>query len=87
TEFGGRHELYERNYSGNGEQVRLDALKWATRHRPVTAPRSGHRAADTAPRSGHRPAQRTPPRAADTAPRSGYRPAQRQRLRASGKPR
>ncbi|MFH8552992.1 4-hydroxyphenylacetate 3-hydroxylase family protein [Streptomyces celluloflavus] len=31
TEFGGRHELYERNYSGNGEQVRLDALKWATR--------------------------------------------------------
>ncbi|MBP2472556.1 aromatic ring hydroxylase [Crossiella equi] len=31
TEFGGRHELYERNYSGNAEQVRLDALKWATR--------------------------------------------------------
>ncbi len=31
TEFGGRHELYERNYSGNGEQVRLDALRWATR--------------------------------------------------------
>ncbi|MGW1076003.1 4-hydroxyphenylacetate 3-hydroxylase family protein [Streptomyces sp. NPDC002537] len=31
TEFGGRHELYERNYSGNGEQVRLDALKWATK--------------------------------------------------------
>ncbi|WP_394834851.1 4-hydroxyphenylacetate 3-hydroxylase family protein [Pendulispora rubella] len=31
TEFGGRHELYERNYSGNGEQIRLDALKWATR--------------------------------------------------------
>ncbi|MEH6377675.1 4-hydroxyphenylacetate 3-hydroxylase N-terminal domain-containing protein [Streptomyces sp. KLMMK] len=30
TEFGGRHELYERNYSGNGEQVRLDALRWAT---------------------------------------------------------
>ncbi|MEU1826326.1 4-hydroxyphenylacetate 3-hydroxylase family protein [Streptomyces abikoensis] len=29
TEFGGRHELYERNYSGNGEQVRLDALRWA----------------------------------------------------------
>jgi 4-hydroxyphenylacetate 3-monooxygenase len=24
TEFGGRHELYERNYSGNHEQVRLD---------------------------------------------------------------
>lgn len=31
TEFGGRHELYERNYSGNAEQVRLDALRWATR--------------------------------------------------------
>ncbi|GAA0432419.1 4-hydroxyphenylacetate 3-hydroxylase family protein [Streptomyces luteireticuli] len=31
TEFGGRHELYERNYSGNGEQIRLDALKWATK--------------------------------------------------------
>ncbi|QIB47970.1 Pyoverdin chromophore biosynthetic protein pvcC [Streptomyces aureoverticillatus] len=31
TEFGARHELYERNYSGNGEQVRLDALRWATR--------------------------------------------------------
>ncbi|MDQ3404770.1 MAG: 4-hydroxyphenylacetate 3-hydroxylase family protein [Actinomycetota bacterium] len=30
TEFGGRHELYERNYSGNGEQIRLDALRWAT---------------------------------------------------------
>jgi aromatic ring hydroxylase len=31
TEFGGRHELYERNYAGNNEQVRLDALKFATR--------------------------------------------------------
>ncbi|MEU7142275.1 4-hydroxyphenylacetate 3-hydroxylase family protein [Nocardia sp. NPDC046473] len=29
TEFGARHELYERHYSGNSEQVRLDALKWA----------------------------------------------------------
>ncbi|WP_066947053.1 4-hydroxyphenylacetate 3-hydroxylase N-terminal domain-containing protein [Streptomyces lushanensis] len=26
TEFGGRHELYERNYSGNHEQVRTDIL-------------------------------------------------------------
>ncbi|WP_052864085.1 4-hydroxyphenylacetate 3-hydroxylase family protein [Streptomyces niger] len=26
TEFGGRHELYERNYSGNHEQVRADIL-------------------------------------------------------------
>lgn len=31
TEFGSRHALYERNYSGNGEQVRIDTLKWATR--------------------------------------------------------
>lgn len=31
SEFGGRNELYERNFSGNGEQVRLDALKWATK--------------------------------------------------------
>lgn len=27
TEFGGRHELYERNYSGNHEQVRTDILQ------------------------------------------------------------
>jgi aromatic ring hydroxylase len=31
SEFGGRDELYERNFSGNGEQIRLDALKWANR--------------------------------------------------------
>ena len=31
TEFGGRHELYERNYSGNHEQMRLDALSFAKR--------------------------------------------------------
>jgi len=29
TEFGGRHELYERNYSGNNEQIRLDVLTFA----------------------------------------------------------
>jgi 4-hydroxyphenylacetate 3-monooxygenase len=29
TEFGGRHELYERNYSGNHEQTRLDNLNFA----------------------------------------------------------
>jgi 4-hydroxyphenylacetate 3-monooxygenase len=29
TEFGGRHELYERNYSGNHEQMRLDLLTFA----------------------------------------------------------
>ncbi|MEW1829968.1 4-hydroxyphenylacetate 3-hydroxylase N-terminal domain-containing protein [Streptomyces sp. NPDC088196] len=27
TEFGGRHELYERNYSGNHEQVRTDIFQ------------------------------------------------------------
>jgi 4-hydroxyphenylacetate 3-monooxygenase len=29
SEFGGRHELYEMNYCGNHEQVRLDAMRWA----------------------------------------------------------
>ena len=31
SEFGGRHELYERNYSGNHEQMRLDTLNFARR--------------------------------------------------------
>jgi len=31
SEFGGRHELYEMNYCGNHEQVRLDMLAWAGR--------------------------------------------------------
>lgn len=31
TEFGGRHELYERNYSGNHEDVRLHQLQFAER--------------------------------------------------------
>jgi len=26
TEFGGRHELYERNYSGNNENIRMEVL-------------------------------------------------------------
>jgi 4-hydroxyphenylacetate 3-monooxygenase len=26
TEFGGRHELYERNYAGNHENIRLECL-------------------------------------------------------------
>ena len=30
TEFGGRHELYERNYAGNHEDIRIQAL-WNTR--------------------------------------------------------
>ena len=29
SEFGGRHELYERNYSGNNEQIRLDIVNFA----------------------------------------------------------
>ena len=31
TEFGGRHELYERNYAGNHEEIRLQALGHAQR--------------------------------------------------------
>src|SRR5262249_37632743 len=31
TEFGWRHELYERNYAGNSEQIRVDALNFARR--------------------------------------------------------
>lgn len=31
TEFGGRHELYERNYAGNNEQIRVDAVNFARR--------------------------------------------------------
>jgi len=26
TEFGGRHELYERNYAGNHEDIRIQAM-------------------------------------------------------------
>lgn len=29
SEFAGRHAMYERNYAGNQEQQRLDALTWA----------------------------------------------------------
>lgn len=29
TEFGARHALYERNYSGNNEQIRLDVVNFA----------------------------------------------------------
>ena len=31
SEFGARHTLYERNYGGNHEQVRLDVLDFARR--------------------------------------------------------
>jgi 4-hydroxyphenylacetate 3-monooxygenase len=31
TEFGGRHELYERNYAGNHEQIRVDTMNFAKR--------------------------------------------------------
>ena len=30
TEFGGRHELYERNYAGNYENLRIETLGAAT---------------------------------------------------------
>jgi 4-hydroxyphenylacetate 3-monooxygenase len=29
TEFGGRHELYEINYGGNTENIRLEMVKFA----------------------------------------------------------
>ncbi len=29
SEFAGRYSLYERNYAGNQDQQRLDALRWA----------------------------------------------------------
>ncbi|MET4692673.1 4-hydroxyphenylacetate 3-monooxygenase, oxygenase component [Endozoicomonas lisbonensis] len=29
TEFGGRHELYEINYAGSAEEVRMQCLRWA----------------------------------------------------------
>jgi 4-hydroxyphenylacetate 3-monooxygenase len=31
SEFGGRHELYERNYAGNHEDIRIQALTGARR--------------------------------------------------------
>ena len=31
TEFGGRHELYEMNYAGNHEDIRIQAM-WNARH-------------------------------------------------------
>jgi len=31
TEFGGRHELYERNYAGNHEDIRIQTLTGARR--------------------------------------------------------
>jgi 4-hydroxyphenylacetate 3-monooxygenase len=37
TEFGSRHELYERNYSGNNEQVRLDVVNIARATRQLDA--------------------------------------------------
>ncbi len=35
TEFGARHELYEINYSGNHEQVRMDVVKFSGRNNLV----------------------------------------------------
>ena len=32
SEFGGRHELYERNYFGNHESIRFETLMVAERH-------------------------------------------------------
>jgi 4-hydroxyphenylacetate 3-monooxygenase len=35
TEFGARHELYEINYSGNHEQVRMDVVNFSKRNHLV----------------------------------------------------
>jgi 4-hydroxyphenylacetate 3-monooxygenase len=35
SEFAGRHGLYERNYAGNKDQQRMDALRWATQRGDV----------------------------------------------------
>jgi 4-hydroxyphenylacetate 3-monooxygenase len=32
TEFGGRHELYERNYAGNHEDIRIQTLSGSWRN-------------------------------------------------------
>jgi 4-hydroxyphenylacetate 3-monooxygenase len=37
TEFGGRHELYERNYAGNHEDIRIQALTGARRNGALDA--------------------------------------------------
>ncbi len=37
TEFGGRHELYERNYAGNHEDIRIQVLTGARRGRLMKA--------------------------------------------------
>ena len=37
TEFGGRHELYERNYAGNHENIRLEMPVRRPGHRPADA--------------------------------------------------
>jgi 4-hydroxyphenylacetate 3-monooxygenase len=37
TEFGGRHELYERNYAGNHEDIRIQALTGARRNGSMKA--------------------------------------------------
>jgi 4-hydroxyphenylacetate 3-monooxygenase len=37
SEFGGRHELYERNYAGNHENIRVEVLLSATASGQVDA--------------------------------------------------
>jgi len=37
TEFGGRHELYERNYAGGWEDIRAQALTWAQKGTALTS--------------------------------------------------
>jgi 4-hydroxyphenylacetate 3-monooxygenase len=37
TEFGGRHELYERNYAGNHEDIRIQVVTGARRNGAMEA--------------------------------------------------
>ena len=41
SEFGGRHELYERNYAGNHENIRLECLLTAQATRGTRTPSPG----------------------------------------------
>ena len=52
TEFGGRHELYERNYFGNHESIRFETLMVADLHGPIREVQRLRRAVHGRIRSG-----------------------------------
>ena len=57
SEFGGRHELYERNYAGNHENIRLEACSPRRRQGTRTPSRGSPRSAwaSTTSTAGRRP--------------------------------